>query len=88
MNRRLMQDFCGGLSDLLNDSARRAEVREENKRLHEKLNEAIERMEMARNILTGGAPTPERNWGMLDTADLRPNAVLSGGQKGPSASNT
>ncbi len=40
----------------------------------EKLNEAIERMDRARNILTGGAPTPERNWGMLDTADLRPNA--------------
>ena len=74
MNRRMMQDFCGGLGDLLHDSTRMDEVREENKRLHEKLNEAIERMERARNILTGGTPAPERNWGMLDTADLMPDA--------------
>lgn len=36
---------------------------------------ALERMDRARNILTSGNPTPERNWGMLDTSDLR--ALLS-----------
>ena len=45
----------------------------ENKLMREALDEAIERMDRARGILTNGAPTPECNWGMLDTADLMPN---------------
>jgi hypothetical protein len=32
---------------------------------------AMERMDRARNILTNGNPTPNCNWGMLDTSDLR-----------------
>lgn len=35
------------------------------------LREALERMDRARNILTNGSPTPDCNWGMLDTSDLR-----------------
>jgi hypothetical protein len=31
---------------------------------------AVERMDRARNILTNGQPTPNCNWGMLDTSDL------------------
>lgn len=42
-----------------------------------KLAHAIARMDRARNILTNGNPTPECNWGMLDTTDLRSNARLS-----------
>jgi len=38
------------------------------------LEKAIERMNRARSILTNGNPTPECNWGMLDTSDLTPNA--------------
>lgn len=36
-----------------------------------KLAVALERMDRARAILTGGNPRPDCNWGMLDTADLR-----------------
>lgn len=39
--------------------------------LPELLTQAIERMDRARDILTKGNPTPECNWGMLDTSDLR-----------------
>ncbi|OZI59905.1 hypothetical protein [Bordetella genomosp. 11] len=35
------------------------------------LMEALERMDRARAILTNGNPTPNCNWGMLDTSDLR-----------------
>lgn len=34
------------------------------------LRSAIERMDRARGILTGGNPTWGCNWGMLDTSDL------------------
>ena len=37
----------------------------------ELLHRAMERMDRARNVLTGGKPTPICNWGMLDTSDLR-----------------
>lgn len=37
----------------------------------ELLREALERMDRARNILTKGKPTPDCNWGMLDTTSLR-----------------
>jgi hypothetical protein len=35
------------------------------------LESAIERMDRARGLLTKGNPTPTRNWGMLDTTDLK-----------------
>jgi hypothetical protein len=37
----------------------------------EVLEEALTRMDRARNVLTDGNPRPECNWGMLDTSDLR-----------------
>lgn len=36
--------------------------------------DAFKRMDRARVILTKDEPTPECNWGMLDTADLRRDA--------------
>ncbi len=39
--------------------------------LRAKLEEAINRMDRARDILTKGTPTLECNWGLLDTEDLR-----------------
>ena len=39
--------------------------------LRAKLDEALRRMDRTREILTGGTPTPDRNWGALDTSDLR-----------------
>jgi len=39
-------------------------------RVVDALRGAIERMDRARSILTGGKPSPECNWGMLDTSDL------------------
>lgn len=39
------------------------------------LHNAMARMDRARNILTNGKPTPDCNWGMLDSSDLR--AALS-----------
>lgn len=41
----------------------------------EALKAALDRMDRARNLLTNGKPTPECNWGMLDTSDIR--AALS-----------
>lgn len=38
---------------------------------------ALERMDTARNILTDGHPTPNNNWGMLDTKDLREKLAKS-----------
>lgn len=35
------------------------------------LDDALARMDRARNLLTGGRPTPTCNWGMLDTSDIR-----------------
>lgn len=35
------------------------------------LEQAFVRMDCARDILTGGKPRPECNWGMLDTSDIR-----------------
>jgi hypothetical protein len=37
----------------------------------DKLVAALDKMDMARAILTKGNPTPECNWGMLDTFVLR-----------------
>jgi hypothetical protein len=37
----------------------------------EVVEQALERMDRARRILTGGDPRPNCNWGMLDTTDLR-----------------
>jgi hypothetical protein len=37
----------------------------------EVLEQALERMDRARDILTNGNPRPECNWGLLDTAELR-----------------
>lgn len=36
-----------------------------------RLNAALKRMDKARSILTSNNPTPDCNWGMLDTSDLR-----------------
>ena len=47
------------------------ELDEENADLRAKLASAINRMDRARNVLTGGTPTLECNWGLLDTEDLR-----------------
>ncbi len=35
------------------------------------LNNALERMDRARAILTDDNPRPACNWGMLDTSDIR-----------------
>ena len=40
--------------------------------LREALQDALDRMDRARNILTDGKPRPECNWGMLATEQLRP----------------
>ena len=40
--------------------------------LRAKLDEALCRMDRARDILTKGTTTLECNWGVLDTSDLRP----------------
>ena len=39
--------------------------------LRAKLDEALRRMDRARDILTEGAPTLKWTWGILDTSDLR-----------------
>ena len=39
--------------------------------LEAKLENAVSRMDRARDILTNGNPTPSNNWGMLDTKDLK-----------------
>ncbi len=56
-------------------------LRDENKRLREALGSALDRMDRARSLLTKGAPTPDRNWGMLDTARERA-ALAEGGKEG------
>ena len=60
------------LSGLLaNRDADTVYLRKEIADLRAKLNEALRRMDRTREILTGGTPTPDRNWGALDTSDLR-----------------
>ena len=45
-------------------------------RTQQALDEALNRMDRARCILTDGNPRPECNWGMLDTSYLRSSYVL------------
>lgn len=45
--------------------------RGDNSLLQELLNDALKRMDRARGILTDGLPTPNNNWGMLDTKDIK-----------------
>lgn len=45
--------------------------------LEGKLNDAITRMDRARNILTKGEPTQHCNWGVLDTTSLKENPWIS-----------
>lgn len=41
---------------------------EDYERLREALEDAWDRMDRARNIITGGNPREHNNWGMLDTS--------------------
>ena len=61
------QKLQGRLSDL----KRKAKSGVIDEALLQLLDNALNRMDNARNILTDGNPRPECNWGMLDTSDLR-----------------
>ena len=55
----------------IEEMAKRDTLTAELAELRVKLDEALNRMDRARDILIKGTPTRECNWGVLDTADLR-----------------
>ena len=65
MNQRMMQDFCASLSDLLSDSARLAEAKEEIERLRA---DAMRYRWMKSNHLQTGPDSWIRNGDDLEEA--------------------